>query len=449
MSNNAVRSVAVTAAAAGCAFLMDYFGVGNESIIMVFLLGVLFAAVLTSSRAWAVGVALLSAVLFNFLFTEPRFTFLVYSTNDLMLLAFFLVTGIVSGTVTSKLKYEMELANQNERDVRTMYNIASEILSANGREYVVQKAKALVREYTGLNCDICLETPPGQKGLPIQSPSGVLGSLTVRGEAPSASQLLILQAVSTQLGVALERDNLVADRENIRLAMAREQQRGILLRSVAHDLRSPLTALSGAGNLLADHYDALTDAERRKLATDVSEEMVWLADLVENILNMTRISENNLVLNKQDEVIDDIVGEAVKHTERLLRDRQFRAELPDEVVSLPMDGKLIAQVIINLLENAVRHTPPDSAITLTAKVGEKLRVAVADTGNGVPEGIRNRLFGRFVTQDQGIVDGRRGLGLGLAICRAIVEAHGGEIHVEDNVPKGAVFTFTLPMEELP
>jgi two-component system sensor histidine kinase KdpD len=112
-----------------------------------------------------------------------------------------------------------------------------------------------------------------------------------------------------------------------------------------------------------------------------------------------------------------------------------------------MDGKLIAQVIINLLENAVRHTPPDGTITLTVRAGEKLSVSVADTGGGVPAAIRGHLFEGFVTRDEKVVDGRRGLGLGLAICKAIVEAHGGEIRMEDNVPKGAVFIFTLPVEE--
>ncbi len=172
-----------------------------------------------------------------------------------------------------------------------------------------------------------------------------------------------------------------------------------------------------------------------------------MTDLVENILNMTRISEQKIVLHKQDEVIDDVIGEAVKHTERLIRGRSFKVKLPEEVVTAPMDGKLISQVIINLLENAVRHTPPESAIMLTVQADDKLIVSVVDTGGGIPAAIRGHLFERFVTQDEEIVDGRRGLGLGLSICKAIIEAHGGEIFVADNVPNGTIFTFTLPMEE--
>ncbi len=447
MAKNAERMALVMVLAVGCSMLISSLGVGNESIIMVFLLSVLFTAVLTSSRGWAITGALLSAILFNFLFTEPRYTFFIYRTNDLMLLAFFLVTGIVSGTVASRLQREMEAAGQNARTASTLYRISSGFLSAGGREDVLQKAEALVHEYAGMECSIELGKDAAEGGYAIKSTSGTLGRLTLRGEEPSGQQLLILQAVCTQLGIALERENLMADREKIRLSMEREQQRSMLLRSVAHDLRSPLTALSGAGNLLADNYDQLTDCERRKLASDVSEEITWLTDLVENILSMTRISEQKLVLHKQEEVIDDVVGEAIKHTERLLRDRSVVVKLPEEVVTVSMDGRLIVQVIINLLENAARHTPPESSITLSVSVGDQLRVAVADTGSGVPPTIRNRLFERFVTQDEGIIDGHRGLGLGLAICKAIVNAHGGEIHVEDNEPKGSVFIFTLPMEE--
>ncbi|WP_312279536.1 ATP-binding protein [Oscillibacter sp.] len=430
------------------AVLLARLGVGNESVIMMFLLGVLVTAVFTSSLGWAIGAALLCALLFNFFFTEPHYSFFVYSPNDLMLLVFFVATGIVSGMITSRLQREMKLASENEHTAKILYGIASDFLSASGKESVVRKAEALVQEYVGLNCTVFLgvrQTVP--QSFEINGASGMLGGLELSGTRPSGQKLLIVQAVCAQLGIALEREILVTDREKIRMAMEREQQRGTLLRSVAHDLRSPLTAISGAGNLLADNYFRLSDAERRKLASDISEEIVWLSDLVENILSMTRISEQKIVLHKQDEVIDDVIGEAVKHTERLLRDRHLHVKLPEDVVTAPMDGKLIAQVVINLLENAVRHTPSDSEISLTVHAESDLAVSVADTGNGIPDAIRGRLFERFVTQESDIVDGRQGLGLGLSICKTIVEAHGGTISVSDNVPKGSVFTFALPMEE--
>ncbi len=447
MLKNAEKTALTIGLATGLSLLIRRLGVSNESIIMVFLLGVLFTAILTSSRRWAIGAALISALLFNFLFTRPIYSFFIYHTDDIMLLVFFLTTGIVSGTITSRLQMEMRLAGQNERTAQTMYRITSGFLSVSGRENLAKKAEMLVQEYTGLHCTVHLDsTKFGKdgKGFEINGGTGALGRMEILDGEPGRQQLLIVQAVCTQLGIVLERETLVTDREKIRLAMEREQQRGTLLRSIAHDLRSPLTALSGAGNLLADNYEALSDSERKKLASDISEEIVWLTDLVENILSMTRISEQKLVLHKQDEVIDDVIGEAVKHTERLLGGRRIEVKLPDEVVTAPMDGKLIAQVIINLLENAARHTPPESNIKLTAESGKYLTVSVADTGQGVPDAIRGRLFESFVTREKEIADGRRGLGLGLSICKAIVEAHGGEIFVSDNSPTGSIFTFTLP-----
>lgn len=443
---NATKIFFVNIASLGAALFINFLGVGNESIIMIFLLNVLFAAVLTSSRGWAISSAVLSAMFFNFLFTEPRFSFFIYSTSDLVLLLFFLVTGIVSGTVTSRLQIEMNLASQNEKIANMMYRIASGFLAISGKESVIKKARDLVKEYAGVESKIHLGNKVAEPGFEINGGSGSLGKMEIIEGELEEQKLLIVQAVCTQLGIALERENLVADRERIRIAMEREQQRSTFLRSVAHDLRSPLTALSGAGNLLADSYNELSDLERRKLASDISEEIVWLTDLVENILNMTRISENKIVLHKQDEVIDDVVGEAVKHTERLLRGRNFKVILPDEIVTVPIDSKLISQVIINLLENAVRHTKSDSSIVLKVEVEDNLKISVEDTGEGIPASIRNHIFERFITKEDKIVDGSRGLGLGLSICKSIVEAHGGEIFAKDNFPRGSIFVFSLPME---
>ncbi|MEG1632832.1 MAG: ATP-binding protein [Oscillospiraceae bacterium] len=450
---NALKTLLTLALALLCSLSIGYMGVGNESIIMVFLLGVLFTTVLTGSYIWGVSASIACVMLFNYFFTAPRHTFLIYSTRDLIMLAFFLVTAIVSGTVTSRLRREIELAGQNERTAATLYRIASGFLSASGVPSITEKGVAFVSEYAGARCDVALgdETQRQERAgdsYPIKSAAGTLGDLTVYGGAPNEQQKLIIKTVATQMGIAIDRENLVEERENIRIAMEKERQRAMLLRSVAHDLRSPLTALSGSGSLLADSYDKLTDAERRKLATDISEETVWLSDLVENILNMTRISEDSLVLKKQDEVIDDVVGAAVAHTERLLRSRKLSVSLPDEVIAVPMDARLITQVLVNLLENAVRHTPETSDISLGVRAeGNLLRVSVADTGDGVPRDMHERVFERFVTQEGAVADGRRGLGLGLAICRTIVEAHGGKISVSDNEPKGAVFSFTLPRGE--
>lgn len=447
--------------ATACSLLIRLLGIGNESIIMVYLLGVLFTTVLTSSYVYGIIASVTSLMLFNFLFTEPRFTFIIYRSSDVILLLFFLVTAVVSGVVTSRLRQQMALAAKNERTAQILYRIASGFLSVSGKRNIIQQGIAYIREYVKSDCLVRLhedetayKSSDDVQGEPhhdfvIRSSSGELGVLRVysKQQVIDAQTELIIQAVVTQLGIALDREQLYVEQGNIRLAMEHERLRATLLRSIAHDLRSPLTALSGAGNLLADDYENLSEEKRRKLVSDISEEITWLISLVENILHMTRINESRLVIQKQEEVVDDVVSEAISHVDRFLKGREFSVTLPDDVVMIKMDGQLIVKVLINLLENAIRHTPPDSKIALTVKKkNDGVEMVVSDTGEGIAEQIRDQLFDRFVTMEKEITDGKKGMGLGLAICKAIIEAHGGRIHVEPNQPQGAKFVFTLPAE---
>jgi two-component system, OmpR family, sensor histidine kinase KdpD len=457
---NSVITVLIFALTTGCSIMVSLLGVGKESIIMVFLLGVLFTTVLTSNYFFGVITSFASVMVFNFLFTEPRYTLIIYSRNDIILLLFFLITAVVSGIVTSRLQTQMALAAKNEMTAQTLYKIASGFLSVTGRENILERGISYIHEYADCQCSILLDQDTDITEnikhnsdsyiYTIQSASGSLGVMHIyskNGQIDEQTELII-HAVATQLGISLDRERLYNEQEKIRLAMESERLRAALLRSVAHDLRSPLTALLGAGNLLADNYHDLTEAERKKLATDISEEIIWLTNLVENILDMTRINDSQLVIKKENEVVDDVVSEAVSHVERLLRDRKFTVDLPETVVMVPMDGRLIVRVLINLLENAVIHTHADAEIKLSVAVSyNELEVTVSDTGDGIDAEMSGGLFERFVTLDKIVSDGKRGMGLGLANCKALIEAHGGKIYAESNTPKGSKFIFTLPTGE--
>jgi two-component system, OmpR family, sensor histidine kinase KdpD len=456
---NSIVTVLIFALTTGCSVMVSLIGVGKESIIMVFLLGVLFTTVLTGNYFFGIITSFASLMVFNFLFTDPRYTLIIYSRNDIILLLFFLITAIVSGIVTSRLQIQMALAAKNEMAAQTLYKISSDFLSVNGKENILKRGIFYIQEYADCQCSIKLNQDNEitdeikqdrvSSAYSIQSASGTLGVMNVYHHTHIDEQTeLIIQAVATQLGIALDRERLYKEQEMTRLTMESERLRAALLRSVAHDLRSPLTALLGAGNLLADNYNDLTETERKKLATDISEEIIWLTNLVENILDMTRINESQLVIKKDNEVVDDVVSEAVAHVERLLRSRKFSVDLPESVVMVPMDGRLIVRVLINLLENAVIHTREDAEIKLTVAVSHnELEVSVSDTGDGIDAGMIDGLFERFVTTDKAVSDGKRGIGLGLANCKALIEAHGGKIHAESNIPKGSKFVFTLPTGE--
>ncbi len=340
--------------------------IGKENLIMLYLVGVLFVAVLSHGYYYASVIGLGGFIAINYFFTAPVYSLHIFYVNDIVMLATFLLTAVVSGLVASRQQQLKELAEQN---------------------------------------------------------------------AAAAEALICVQA----------------EQEAARMEAEREKLRADLLRSVAHDLRSPLTAIAGASSLLQDDYTRLNEAEQQRLIADIREESVWLGSLVENILNMTRIIDGHLLLNKEEESVDDVVTEVVSHIERFMQGRDFHVRLPEEPCFVPMDGRLIEQVYLNLLENALRHTPPGSAISLSVSVQDGfLRSELADLGPGIPEEKRAHLFERFVCFDRAVTDGRRGMGLGLSICRSIVEAHGGSIWVEDNQPCGARFVFTLPLaEEVP
>lgn len=395
------------------------------------MLGVLFVPILTNGYIYGLITSAVSVILFNFFFTEPRFTFLIYNAMDVMLLLFFLITAIVSGTITSRLQKQMSISHQGEMTARLLYEVAEGFLHVTGKRSIILRGIKYIFDHTGFTSHVILDGDEQEyfseqysgsdiEGLTIviQGVTEKIGSITIYCGKNHLTfrQELVVKTVATQLGTALDIEYSYKEREEIRIAMERERLRSTLLRSVAHDLRSPLTALTGASALLADRFEQLSLEEQKKLAADISEEMIWLTNLVENILNMTRIGEGQLILHKEDEVVDDVVNEALSHMSRLLQNRRLEVSLPDEVVSLPMDGKLIVQVLVNLLDNAVKHTLPDGSIGLKVYVFEDTAVfEITDNGNGIDAELKDRLFDGFAIGKNNIVDGKRGMGLGLAI----------------------------------
>ncbi len=461
-NHSLIRTLLVLALSVCVSLIISRLGVGSESIIMVFLLGVLFSTILTNGYVYGVAASVISVILFNFFFTEPRYTLLVYRAIDVMLLLFFLVTAVVSGTITSRLQRQMSISQQSEMTARLLYEVSEGFLLVTGISNIAMRGIKYIFDHTGLKNRIRLDGEDKAYGeteaegtgaeefrVPIKNASKQIGEIEVFGarDELSVRQELVIKTVAAQLGAALDREFSYREREEIRVAMERERLRSVLLRSVAHDLRSPLTALTGASALLSDEFDRLPEAERKKLASDISDEMIWLTNLVENILNMTRIGENQLVLHKEHEVVDDVVNQAVSHMARIMQNRPFEVSLPDEVITLAMDGKLIVQVIVNLLDNAIKHTPPGSGIALKASVTDDSAVfEVSDKGAGLDEEAMNVLFRGRAEPKHYVVDARRGMGMGLVICRAIVEAHGGKIWAENTEGGGAKFAFSLPAE---
>lgn len=444
---------------------LRHFGIGKESIIMVFLVGVLVVTVTTKGYIYGILASIISVFIFNFYFTVPLHTLNTYNSNDVILMVAFLVASLISGTMTKMFQKQLLIAKQNEHTARLLYKVTESFLNITGQKNIILQGINNIYQNTQYNSTVSLsETGESYMDdsrkftkdqmdsmeIPIKGLTKQLGVIRIIYSKKNFTleHELLIKTVVTQMGLSLDRELMYNERQNIRIAMEKEEMRTNLLRAISHDLRTPLTGIVGASGVILDNLEQLDKSNIGKLISDINEEALWLNNLVENILNMTRIGEGKLLLEKNYEVVDDVICEAIKHISKLAKTRTISVSMPEEVETLLMDGKLIVQVLINLLDNAIKHTPDNCSIFLRVFTRRNYAVfEVADNGKGIDKNIENSLFYSFVTFTSKIIDGKRGMGLGLTICKAIIEAHGGEIFASRAPEGGALFTFTLPLTE--
>lgn len=255
----------------------------------------------------------------------------------------------------------------------------------------------------------------------------------------------VLLSILGECALALENIKNAKEKEEAAVLAQNEQLRANLLRAISHDLRTPLTAISGSADNLLANYKKMDDALREQTFTDIYDDSMWLINLVENLLAVTRIEGGQVNLTRNIELMDEVVSEALKHINRKSKEHTIRVTSGKDFILAHIDAKLIVQVIINLVDNAIKYTPVGSVIEIHTDQKEQwVTVSVSDNGPGIPDEQKPRIFDMFYSGANKVVDSRRSLGLGLSLCKSIVTAHGGTISVSDNQPNGTVFTFTLP-----
>jgi two-component system sensor histidine kinase KdpD len=284
----------------------------------------------------------------------------------------------------------------------------------------------------------------------LPGPRTTLGVLAVQAENRRRvllpEQRHLLETFAGQIALAIERIQLAHEAEASRIAAETESLRNTLLASISHDLRTPLAVISGAGSTLADPAATLDPDSRRRLAQSIESRARDMSDLISNVLDLTRLESAALVLRRDWQTIDDLIGAALERCAARLRDHPVALSLPEDLPAVHVDATLIVQLFANLLENAAKYTPPGTRVSISARAEEgQLRMVVEDDGPGLPAGDPDRLFDKF---QRGRSESEvTGAGLGLAICRAIARAHGGDIHAANRAEGGARFEVTLPIEE--
>jgi len=277
----------------------------------------------------------------------------------------------------------------------------------------------------------------------------VLGvSPAVPGRLSDPEQLRLLESFANQTALALERAALAEEAQQAWMKVEAELMRNTLLSSVSHDLRTPLAAITGAASSLLSDNPSLPADARRELAQTVADEAERMERLINNLLDMTRLESGGLYVHKEWQPLQELIGAALRHSERRLDGRPVHVDVPADLPLAQLDAVSVEQVLLNLLDNAVEHTPPGTPIDITGRATrEGVTVEVADRGPGLPDGTEERIFQKFFRGPS--AGSRRGIGLGLSISRGLIEAHGGTIHAANRPGGGATFRFTLPSDGTP
>ncbi|WP_231385300.1 sensor histidine kinase [Candidatus Stoquefichus massiliensis] len=259
----------------------------------------------------------------------------------------------------------------------------------------------------------------------------------------------IVLSILGDAALALENQKAIEEKSKADLIAKNEQLRANLLRSISHDLRTPLTSISGNANILLSSSETMNETKKRELYSDIYNDSLWLINLVENLLSVTRIEDGTMNLHLTTELIDEVVSEALRHVSRQSQEHFLEIVQDDELILVRMDTRLMMQVIINLVDNAIKYTPKGSHIMIHIYQQQQyVYIDVIDDGNGINDEMKEHIFDMFYTGNMKVADSRRSLGLGLALCKSIIKAHHGTIKVLDNHPKGAILRVVLPTEEV-
>ena len=457
-------SALILAIASGISFGLHYMGFTDANIITVYILAVLVISVLTENRfCWVISSAA-GVLLFNFFFTTPKFSLMAYDKGYPVTFLVMLVASLVTGSIAARMKSHAKQSAQTAYRTKILLDTNQMLAKAKSSDEIFEIAATQTKKLLTLDAFAIRDNDLSKLGIigtslcktesctyyPIHANNTVYGAIGIQStKTVDAFENSILLSILGECALALESERNAREKEASAILAEQEKLRANLLRTISHDLRTPLTSISGnADNLLAN--DEVFDIEtRRQIYTDIREDSEWLISLVENLLSVSRMGDGKSDIRMSAELVSDVIDEAVRRTEKNANTHKLTVKKSDGILLARMDARLIVQVLINLIDNAIKYTEVGSEIEISAAENDnKIAITVADNGSGIADEIKPRVFDMFFTGAEKIADSRRSLGLGLALCKSIVNAHGGEITVTDNKPHGAVFTFTLPKEEV-
>jgi two-component system sensor histidine kinase KdpD len=487
--------IATLGATALCSLLYKFFPqLAQANMVMVYLLSSALVAVYGGRRA-AVLSSVLGVLAFDFMFVPPRYSFAVSDVQYLLTFAIMLSVALIIGNLNASVRLQARVAGHRERRTALLYAMTRQLAQTRGRDEMASVAASHVSQvfasrsvvlfpdehggmvyphapprdesYTGADLGVAqwvfdhnkpaglgTDTLSGGAGLhlPLAGGERVFGVLALlprnARRVTLPEQFRLLETFAAQIGLALERADFAAHAQAAEVRAETEAIRNALLASISHDLRTPLATIAGGAATLAGNLDALSGADRRALANSVSEEAMHMSERITTLLDLVRLETGAIQPRFEQYELGELVGSVLHRLEARLRWHRVRIDLPETLPLLHVDGRLIEQVLENLLDNASKYTPAGSEIRISAHaLRRQIEVSVEDDGPGLPGSDPEILFEKF--QRGAPESAAGGIGLGLAICRTIVRLHNGRIWAENRAPHGAAFRFSVPQSTEP
>lgn len=489
-----VVSLAFVLLATGIGSCFRAWSIPETNIVIVYILSAILAARFTCSYVWALITTVLATCMFNYFFTEPYRTLKVNDASYWITFLVMSVTAYIVAALTARLHRTAQEAAKREREARALYHLTDAMTDAREDMEIAETAVNAVSDF--MNCQtafLCMDASghphtgflqrradgslvrrtldggdilmAAMKDLrtdclqgeefwdwPVQSTGKLLGVLRIPSESArqfNTQTLQFLHSMIETIALALYRLRSTLEEAKFHEEIVQERYRSNLLRAISHDLRTPLMGIMGTSEMIL----AKTKPEDtiHQLGDGIYRDAARLHSLVNNILNLTRLQDGKIILHKQPEAVEEVVGSAIALIEKRETGRTIEADIPEELLLIPMDARLIDQVLVNLFDNAIKHTPESEEIKIVVQKHEDEQLAsfhVIDGGTGIPASDLPHIFQQFYTTDNDSSAAHRGIGLGLAICESIVTAHGGTLTARNRRDRsGAEFIFTLPLRD--
>lgn len=475
-------------------YLFALMGFTELHIFTIYVLGIVITAIVTASNLCSI-LSVCGIFIFNYFFAEPLLSFDAYHMGYPLTFVILLIAALLLGTLARKsddrakklaqTAYRTQVLLETsqllqkakcKQDIvvvtanRLMRILGKNILVFTEEDGKISDAQVFTKKEEPLSFSVTQKeldtvfwtfhhgTCAGAKTevfeyvkgtyMPIQTAErtyGVIGIDLNGGEFMADEANLVIG----ECALAFEREYYNHIREEAAVQAKNEKLRSNLLRSISHDLRTPLTGISGNAALLSNQGEKMTEEKRKELSKNIWKDATWLISMIENLLAITKLDEVEKNIVMRPELLEDILTESIHYAKSRYTEHSFILEQSDEMQLVQCNAQLISQVMRNLLENAVKYTKEGTKITVrTREQGEMIVVEVEDEGDGVQDDRKEKIFEMFYTSEAQASDKRRGFGIGLALCKAIVEAHGGKIAVRDARPHGAVFSFMIKKARL-